>query len=73
MMSNPQEVLVEKQVIYTLQINEQVFLVENVPARVNEQTREQLFSPATVERLQQIILTQQPDRFMQIPVYNYAA
>jgi hypothetical protein len=73
-MSNAQEILVEKLVTYTLQLNGQVFMVENVPARVNEETGEQFFSPSTVERLQQIILTdQEPDRFTEVPVYNYAA
>jgi hypothetical protein len=73
-MSNAQEVLVEKLVTYTLQLNGQVFMVENVPARVDEETGEQFFSPSTVEKLQQIILTEQePDRFTEVPVYNYAA
>jgi hypothetical protein len=73
-MSNIQEVLVEQRVTYMLQINGQVFMVENVPARVNEETGEQFFSPATVERLQQIILTEaEPDRFTEVPVYDYAA
>jgi hypothetical protein len=69
-----QEALVEKQVTYTLQLNGQVFLIENVPARVNEETGEQFFAPSTVERLQEMILNQQtPDRLAEIPVYNYAA
>lgn len=73
-MSNAQEVLVEKLVTYTLQLNGQVFIVENVPARVDEETGEQFFSPSTVERLQQIVLSQQePDRFTEIPVYDYVA
>jgi hypothetical protein len=73
-MSNAQEVLVEKLVTCTLQLNGQVFIVENVLARVNEETGEQFFSPSIVERLQQIILTEQePDRFTEVPVYNYAA
>ncbi len=73
MMSSEQETLVEKQVTYTLQFNGQVFVIENVPARVNEETGEQFFSPSTVEHLQQIILTgQEPSRFAEVPVYNYA-
>ncbi|BAU10565.1 hypothetical protein LEP3755_10490 [Leptolyngbya sp. NIES-3755] len=73
-MTDPQEILVEKQVTYTLHVNEQVFVIQNVPARINEETGEQFFSPATVERLQQIILTEQePDHFTEVPVYNYAA
>lgn len=73
-MSYEQETLVEKQVTYTLQFNGQIFVIENVPARVNEETGEQFFSPSTVERLQQLILTkQEPDHFAEVPVYNYAA
>jgi len=33
--------------------NSQLVVIENVPARVNVETGEQLFSPDTVERLQQ--------------------
>ncbi|MBJ7899051.1 MAG: hypothetical protein GC158_03790 [Cyanobacteria bacterium RI_101] len=72
-MSNHQEVLAEKLVTYTLQLNGQVFIIENVPARVNEETGEQFFAPSTVERLQQIILTkEEPDHFTKVPVYSYA-
>jgi hypothetical protein len=39
-----------------LEINGQLILVENVPARVNEETGEQFFAPETVERLQAMIL-----------------
>lgn len=68
-----QENLVGKQVTYTLNLNGQVILIENVPARVNEETGEQFFSPSTVERLQQTILNkQEPDHFIQVPVYNYS-
>jgi YgiT-type zinc finger domain-containing protein len=68
-----QEPLVEKQVTYTLNLNGTIILIENVPARVNEETGEQFFSPATVERLQQTILDkEEPDHFVQIPVYNYS-
>jgi len=74
MMSHGLEVLVEKRVTYTLQFNGQVFVIENVPARFNEETGEQFFSPSTIEYLQQITLTgQEPDRFAEVPVYNYAA
>ncbi|PZV05614.1 MAG: hypothetical protein DCF32_10980 [Leptolyngbya sp.] len=73
MVTKWQETLVEKQVTYTLNLNGQVILIENVPARVNEETGEQFFSPSTVERLQQTILNEQePDHFVQVPVYNYS-
>jgi YgiT-type zinc finger domain-containing protein len=73
MMSN-RDMQVEKQVIYTLELNGKLFVIENVPARVDEETGEQFFSPSTVEHLQQIIITgQAPDRFTEVPVYKYAA
>jgi len=72
MMSDWQEPLVEKRVTYTLELNGKFFLVENVPARVNEETGEQFFSPSTVEHLQQIILSgKEPDHVIKTPVYSY--
>ena len=62
MTTNWQETLVEKQVTYALNLNGKIVLIENVPARVNEETGEQFFSPSTVERLQQTILdAKEPD------------
>lgn len=73
MMAN-QEILIEKRVTYTLQINGKFVVIENVPARVNEETGEQFFSPSTVEQLQKMIVTgQESDRFTEAPVYDYAA
>jgi YgiT-type zinc finger domain-containing protein len=73
MMSN-RDMQVEKQVTYTIELNGKFFVIENVPARVDEETGEQFFSPSTVEHLQQIIITgQTPDRFTEVPVYKYAA
>lgn len=74
MMNEWNETLVEQKVTYTLEMDGEFFLIENVPARVNLETGEQLFSPTTVERLQQIILNKQgPVRFIETPVYNFAA
>ena len=53
---NNQNMQIEKQVTYTLELNGEFFLVENVPARVDTKTGEQFFSPSTLEHLQQIIL-----------------
>ena len=73
MISN-KDMQVEKQVTYTLELNGKIFVIENVPARVDEETGEQFFSPSTVEHLQQIVMTgQTPDRFTEVPVYKYAA
>lgn len=54
-MSNDQEQLIEKRVTYSLELNGKFILIENVPARVNEETGEQVFAPSTVAFLQQII------------------
>ena len=67
------EKLVERKVTYTLDMNGQLIVVENVPARVNVETGEQLFSPDTVERLQKMTWQQsKPKRMIQVPVYEYA-
>ncbi len=67
------ENLVERKVTYTLDLNGQLIIIENVPARVNLETGEQLFSPDTVERLQKMIWQQsKPKRIIQVPVYEYA-
>ncbi|MGE0827402.1 MAG: hypothetical protein AB7G75_30915 [Candidatus Binatia bacterium] len=72
-MNDNEEKLVECRVTYTLEHEGKFYIVENVPARVNEETGEQFFSPATVERLQKTILGQaKPSRVIETPVYEYA-
>jgi YgiT-type zinc finger domain-containing protein len=67
------ERLVERKVTYTLEVNGQLIVIENVPARVNVETGEQLFLPNTVERLQKMVREQkQPKRVIQVPVYEFA-
>ena len=67
------ENLIETKVTYLLAVDGQFFLIENVPARVDRETGKQFFSPAAVERIQQIISQQQkPSHFVQTPVYNFA-
>ncbi len=67
------ETLIEKNVTYSIKVNGQFFLVENVPARVNIETGEKYFSPETVKRLQQAVWEQcQPVRTIETPVYEYA-
>ena len=64
--------LTKQHVTYTLEHKGQFYIVENVPARVNEETGEQFFAPATVERLQRMILDKQkPDRVIETSVYEY--
>ena len=49
------ETLVEKKVTYSIEVNERLVIIEDVPARVNIETGERYFSPETVERLQQTV------------------
>jgi YgiT-type zinc finger domain-containing protein len=67
------ENLVEKKVTYTLEVDGKLIVIENVPARVNLETGEQLFAPETVEHLQKLVWEQKkPKRMLQVPVYEYA-
>jgi len=65
--------LVEQRVTYTLEVKGRLIVIENVPARVNVETGEQLFSSDTVERLQKMIEEQsRPKGVIQVPVYEFA-
>lgn len=68
------ENLIETTVTYSLDINGQFFLIENVPARVDQETGEQFFDPVTVERIQEIIRNpNKPTHFRETPVYDFVA
>ena len=65
--------MVEKRVINLLEMEGRVYIVENVPARVDLETGERYFSPETVEHLQNIIWEpKKPVRMVETPVYEYA-
>ena len=67
------ETLVDKKVTYHIEVNGRLFVIENVPARVNIETGENHFLPETVERLQKIVREQRsPVRTIQTPVYEFA-
>lgn len=67
------ETMVETKVTYTLEHGGKFLIVENVPARVCRETREQYFAPETVEHIQAILKSRQrPDRVIETPVYEYA-
>lgn len=69
-----EEILTEQNVTYTLEVEGRLYVIENIPARVNVETGEQYFSPETVERLHDIIRGQgKPIRVMETPVFDYAA
>ena len=68
------ETFIETKVTYTLEVNGKFIIVENVPARVVVETGEHLFSPETVEKLQQTVWgDQKPSRVVETPVFEFAA
>lgn len=67
-----EEKLVERRVNYALELDGKFYIIENVPARVDDETGEQFFSPSTVERLQGMILEHtEPSKVVETPVYEY--
>ena len=70
----PTERMKETKVTYTLEMDDKFIIIENVPARVSEETGEQFFSPETVERLQRTIWgREKPKRVIETPVFEFAA
>ena len=68
------EQLTDMLVRYLLDIDGHILVFENVPARVNQETGEQFFSPATVRKIQQIAMSSQsPARTIQAAVFEFAA
>lgn len=64
----------DRLVTYTLEVDGQIVVVEHVPARVNEETGERFFDPATVEKLQQIVRERgEPSRTIEAAVFDFAA
>jgi YgiT-type zinc finger domain-containing protein len=72
--SYSKETIIETRVTYTIELDGRVVVIENVPARVCMETGERLFSPQTVERIQQIVKSKPtPKRTISTPVYEFAA
>lgn len=72
--SYPKATLVETHVTYTIELDGRVVVIENVPARLCVETGERLFSPQTVERIEQIVRSNAtPSRTISTPVYEFAA
>jgi len=67
------ETMIETDVTYTLAHGGMFYIIEQVPARVCQETGEQFFAPETVEQIQKIIRSRKkPDRLIETPVYKYA-
>jgi hypothetical protein len=70
----PAERLVDELVTYTVEVDGRLYVIENVPARVNVETGERVFAPGTVTRLQQIVWEgRTPSRTIETKVFEYAA
>jgi YgiT-type zinc finger domain-containing protein len=70
---NMSETMKETKVTYTLEMDGKFYIIENVPARVCEETGEQFFSPDTVERLQKTIWEhKKPKKTIETPIYEFA-
>ncbi len=66
------EKLVKEKVTYTLFKDGDLYLVQDVPARVNVETGEQLFAPETVMELQRLFNEkEEPVRYVQTAVYQF--
>ncbi|MCL4489099.1 MAG: YgiT-type zinc finger protein [Chloroflexi bacterium] len=67
------EKLVDRKVTYTLEVEGKLVIIENVPARVNTETGEQLFAPETVERLRKMVWERKrPSRLIKVPAYEFS-
>jgi YgiT-type zinc finger domain-containing protein len=67
------EKIIETTVTYTVSHDGKFYIIEQVPARVCQETGEQFFSPETVEHIQALIKGEKkPDRVIETPVYEYA-
>ncbi|QCS48619.1 hypothetical protein FEK30_03780 [Picosynechococcus sp. PCC 11901] len=68
-----EETFVDSFVTYSVEIAGKIYVVENVPARVSQETGEKLFAPETVDRLQEIIWSLQPPlKVVETPVYSFS-
>ncbi len=74
-MSNERrETFVNRIINYTMSFNGRVVVIENVPCRECLETGEQLFSPETFDRIQQIVWSEQtPVRLIETAVFDFAS
>ncbi len=65
------ETMIDIKTTYTLKHEGRYYVVENVPARLCEETGDEFYAPETVEHIQRIIRSEKPLRVMETPVYKY--
>ena len=62
----------DQRVKFTVELDDKLLLVENVPAKVCGQCGERLFSPDTVEKLQKTAWERNnPVRVIETPVFDF--
>jgi len=67
------ETMIDTKVTYTIEYQGRLYVIEQVPARICEETGEEFFAPDTVERIQALIRGNTPPvRVVETPVYRYA-
>ena len=72
-MRKKEETLTKRLVTYSIELDGKFYIVENVPARVNEETGEQYFAPETVEQLHKTIRgNARPKKTVETPVFDYS-
>ena len=72
-MKSNEGILKDRHVTYSLEVDGKFYIIENVPARVNEETGEQYFAPETVENLHKKIRGDAlPKKMMKTPVFDYS-
>ncbi len=68
------ELLIDQTVNYLMEKDGELIIIENVPARVNPETGEQLLSINTIRRLREMIKERrQPTRIIKTPIYEFTS
>jgi len=68
------EILVEQEGNYILELEDHIIVVEIVPARVSLESGERSFATETVKRLQKMVWeSKKPTRVVENPYYEYAS
>lgn len=64
----------EQRVTYSIEFEGRLHIIERVPARVCLQCGERLFSPETVEKIQNAIWHgQKPKKFARLPILDFVS
>lgn len=67
------ETLVDQDISYILEVDGKLVIAENVPAKVNLATGEQLLSAQTIQHLKEMIRERKsPTRVIETPVYEFS-